>query len=282
MHFDERESKYIPSILITVILTACSSSSTNSPQYETLTSNADTTSTLGGVSTLKRGEISLSVTETSGELQHNNSMTSFTGGGYSINAAVPNDGILRDGNTVLVDITDFQVSNSYDYVQTIIAGVVQPDGSLNTNEGFLLGVHGIITSIADVPAPNSGQSATYNGEAFGNYSPLSGGGETNLTNGAASITANFDSGTVDVNLSNFTSVGNGIDTVNIANMEIDGNTFTGGDVTITGANTNFEFIEESAGAFFGYDNAISAPDEVGGVYLGVGEDGVLLLQYVAD
>ena len=72
-----------------------------------------------------------------------------------------------------------------------------------------------------------------------------------------------------------------VDTISATGMTIAGNRFSGGTVTttnggaavnVTGANTT----TTAQGAFFGYDAAASAPDEVGGLFLHQGDDGTVL------
>lgn len=78
-----------------------------------------------------------------------------------------------------------------------------------------------------------------------------------------------------------------VDTISVTGMTISGNGFSGGTVAttndgtavnITGANTT----TTAQGAFFGYDTAASAPDEVGGLVLQQGDDGILAGGFVAD
>jgi hypothetical protein len=85
-----------------------------------------------------------------------------------------------------------------------------------------------------------------------------------------------------------------IDMISASGMTIAGNSFSGGTITttnggaavnITGANTTMA----AQGAFFGYNSnqtapsgTIAAPDEVGGLVLLQGDDGIVAGGFIAD
>ena len=257
------------------------------PSYETLSSTAAVTSTLGGVAIRSNGTSgALDVVTTSGTTTHNTGNTTITDGTYSLTDADGFNGgnTLTDGTSTITTDTS-ALSGTYEYVtiydQTYTSGGVTYDSR---------GVGGIITSASDVPT--SGM-ATYTGDAQGQVVTATQGFD--LANGTSTVSADFAAGTVDATMTGFTATdqatGNAatapIDTISATGMTISGNGFSGGTVAttnggavvnVTGANTT----TTAQGAFFGYDSAASAPDEVGGLVLQQGDDGFVAGGFIAD
>lgn len=255
--------------------------------YETLDSTAATTSTLGGVA-LRSNNTSgaQEIVTTSGTTTHNTGNTTITDGTHSLTDADGFNGgsTLTDGtSTITKDTSD--ISGTYEYVtiydQTYTAGGVRYDS---------VGVGGVITSAADVPTTGA---ATYTGDAFGLVVTATQGFD--LKNGTSTVSADFAAGTADATMAGFTATdqatGNTatapIDTISATRMAISGNRFSGGTVitmnggatvNITGANTR----TTAQGAFFGYDASASGPDEVGGLVLQRGDDGIVAGGFIAD
>lgn len=258
---------------------------TTPPAYESLKSTAAKTSTLGGVAWRSDGTVNgTKLVTTSGAINHDTGATTIADGIHTMNDPDGFDanGELGDGNAVVTPMDS--VTSLYDYVggygQTYTSG-----GKIYES----VGVGGVVTSRADVPTAGT---ANYTGIgaalAQDKYRrDYSVGTETN-------IAANFGAGTVDVNMSVITAYDQydlpfnaPIDTISAKNMKISGNGFSGGSIATTsggvavnptGANT----ISSAKGAFFGYDPAISAPDEVGGLIWILGDDGYINAVFFGD
>lgn len=257
-----------------------------SPSYETLDSTSESTSSLGGVALRTDGATgALDVTQTSGTIRHNTSAVTLNDGTYSFTDTDGPDsnGVLTDGSSTVIDGSQ-AYTRTYEYVtvyeQTYVSGGVTYDAN---------GVIGIVTRPADIPTAGS---ATYTGEASGQIVTSTEGFD--LTNGTSTVAANFRTGRVNVTMTGFTATnlatGNAqaapIDTITATGMQVSGNRFSGGTVTttmsgapvnLTGANTT----SAAQGAFFGYDAAISAPSEVGGIILMQGDDGIVAGGFIA-
>lgn len=256
------------------------------PSYETLDSTADATSTLGGVA-LRSTNTDFDLVATTGSLTHDTGETTLSDGSGSLTDpdGLDANGQLTDGgSTVTVD--DGQLfTGSYEYVRAY-----QQSYSSGGTNFDATGIDGIVTDAGDVPTSGT---ATYSGEAIGVV--IAGNEGYDLENGSSTVTADFGAGTVDATMTGFTArdhaTGNTatapIDTIAATGMTIAGNGFSGGTVTttnsgtavnVTGANTT----TAAQGAFFGYDAAASAPDEVGGMVLQQGDDGIVAGAFIAD
>lgn len=257
------------------------------PSYETLSSTAATTSTLGGVA-LRSNNTSgaLDIVTISGTTTHNTGNTTITDGTYSLTDADGFNGgnTLTDGTSTITTDTS-QLSGTYEYV-TIYDQTYTSGGDTYDS----VGIGGIITSASDVPTTGS---ATYTGDASGLVVTATQGFD--LANGTSTVSADFAAGTVDATMTGFTATdqatGNAatapIDTIQLTGMRIDSDGFTGGtydtllngtSVNVTGENTT----ANAAGAFFGYNESQTAPDEVGGLFLATGDDGIVAGRFIAD
>lgn len=289
------------------LLAACGGSSTGgdsttdggtptptTPSYETLDSTAATASTLGGVA-LRSNNTSgtLDIVTTSGTTTHNTGNTTITDGTYSLTDADGFNGgkTLTDGTSTITTDTS-ALSGTYEYVttydQTYNSGGVTYDSR---------GIGGVTTGASDVPESGT---ATYTGGAQGQIVTATQGFD--LNNGTSTVSADFAAGTVDATMTGFTvtdqATGNAatapIDTISATGMTIVGNGFSGGTVAtanggtavnVTGANTT----TAAQGAFFGYNGTQTAPsgtiaaaDEVGGLVLQQGNDGIVAGGFIAD
>lgn len=276
------------------LLAACGGSSTgnstttSAPSYETLlNSTAARTSTFGGIALRSNNTSSvLDIVTTTGATTHNTGNTTISDGTYSLTDADGFDGgnSLTDGiSTITKDLSS--LSGTYEYV-TIYGQAYTFDNDAYDS----VGIGGIITSASDVPTSGS---ASYTGDAYGLVVTATQGFD--LKNGTSTVLADFSAGTVDATMTGFTATnqatGNAasapIDTISATGMTIAGNGFFGGTVTASNgaAVVNVSGINSTAnaqGAFFGYDAAASAPDEVGGLILLQGDAGIVTGGFIAD
>ena len=267
--------------------------STHIPQnYQTMTSVAAVTSTVGGSSAVRSdGPIggwfgSMTSVSTSGSVVHDTGRIE-----------------LDDGTYLFVDV------NGPDALGNVSDGVAGATGTLglglpaytyvteyhltyNANGTWheVNGVAGIVTSASDMP---SGGTATYSGDAYAFSIDTTTTATTNnfgLQNGVSTVAVDFGAGTATVNLDTFTKItGTGaqtFDQIQGSGIVISGAHFTGGTwvtmlggvpVDVVGANVS----TTSNGTFFGYDANVSAPAEVGGVVSSVGSTGFVLGVYAA-
>ncbi|MEP5155000.1 transferrin-binding protein-like solute binding protein [Planktotalea sp.] len=274
------------------LLAACNASTTASTDsattdYETFNSTANTTSTLGGAAVkLRENPDVVTVSSSSGTLDHSTGATVLDDGTYRLEDqdGFGFDTLLTDGISVLIATPTRGFSDSYSYARVYTQGYL-----VGTTPYSATGVFGIVTSDADIPTSGS---ATYTGEAVGNYSD--GTTDYDLDDGSSTVVANFGTGTVNVTMEGFEAVnrsnGNtedvGFNQVTITGMSIDGNQFDGGTiatladgtvVTIIGAQSQSDAI----GRFFGLDSD-GVPDEVGGVGYIEGADGSVTTIFLAD
>ncbi|MEE9454404.1 MAG: transferrin-binding protein-like solute binding protein [Paracoccaceae bacterium] len=235
------------------------------PSYETLDSTADATSILGGT-IIERERITAGpLVSTAGELVHNTGRTTINvneGAHIIVDPdGVDENGQITDGTaTINVD----SMSSNYDYARVYFI-------QYGPNEFFATAVGGIVTHEDHMPTAGTG---TYTGEAEARIRYISGNDPRRvfLENGTSRVDVDFASGSVDVTMNNFTSdEPSPIDTILIYDMTLSGNAFAGGtiittnqgeEINVTGDNS----VAFAGGNFFGYDDAISGPDEVAGVF----------------
>ena len=260
-------------LILTLPLFACGGSGSGGvevgPDYPSL---FDTTSEeTSALQVHSLNTASLAVAAGSGSLDRANDRVS--GGGLAGDVNATRTLIELDvGGTVEI------IDGSTDYVAVFLAQPLSVDASF--------GVVGIPTAIADLPV-----TATYSGMT--NFSIVDNDSFYELV-GAASVTADFGAGDLDVIFSsldgtrtdgvsapqNVTNVA----TVSINDAVISGNTFSGGDADLSSTQITTDLtgaeVVETSGGFYG-PNA----DEVGGVVLiddtGTGEL-LMLGDFVAD
>ena len=265
--------------------TSSTGGDTETPSYETLDSDAATTSTLGGVA-LRLNESTgvLDLQTVSGTTTHDTGATTVTDGTYTLTDpdGLDENGVLTDGEVELETVA--AVLETYEYV-TVYTLEYTSGGTPYSSTG----VGGVITSASDVPTTGS---ATYTGAAGASVVTP---GQNLVLGGTSRVSADFAAGTVDATMTGFTATdfetGNAatapIDMIAVTDMAISGNGFSGGTVAVTNGGTAVTFTgantETAAqGAFFGFDAAISAPDEVGGIVYQRGDTGAVLGNFVAD
>ncbi len=268
--------------------------------YETMASTAAVTSALGGsgfqleyVGGIYAGR---NVRSSTGSLTHDTGRLEIDDGTYLF---VDADGVDGSGNTSdgsatgsFYNLNTSASAHVYDYVtmETLVYGS-------GTNTYDRTGVLGIVTNAADLPVDGS---ATYTGDATLSSRALTAGSSTpRISVGRAVSTVNVDfaAGLVDIDISNFqryTENGRSvsaasalIDQVTGTGMVINGAHFTGGAWVTFKGGVAVDLVGASAtttsdGTFFGYDPSISAPDEVGGVFLVQNGTGYVSGFYVAD
>lgn len=247
--------------------------------------NGETDNVLGGVSVRSSGANGeLQLLTLSGSKNRNTRATTVSDGTYIL---VDGDGFdqshkITDGEASLslsANAPNFTSSRSF--AQTYFINGITFDS---------VGVIGVVTGAGGMPTAGT---ATYRGQsellAFSTEAGIS-------MKGQSTIVANFgDAGRVNVTLNGFiaTDLVTGarttspVDVVNVNDMVISGNSFSGGTITtiqgnavvsLTGANTT----AAASGAFFGLNSTLTGPDEIGGVILVQGDDGALLGNFVAD
>jgi len=115
-----------------------------------------------------------------------------------------------------------------------------------------------------------------------------------LNDGTSTVTVDFSGKTVDVTMTGFTAkdyitgaaITSPIDTIEISDMVISGNTFSGGTLTTTNGGDIVDIVGDNSvlgagGNFFGYDNTTSRPAEVGGAFSQKGDDGYVTGAFIA-
>ncbi len=277
-----------------ILLTACSSGSDEQSRYATLTSTEDRVSELGGagINRYQRdGKGFYGNAIISGQIDHGNKIIDITSNDLTI---IDENGFDRYGNIshngiTLTNETRSTFDAQYDYVNYYY--YENPSDQIFDRH---LITAGIITREDDVPTDGT---AVYHGEAAAIYQHDSYADTFHYLNeGTSTVTANFGSGLVTAELSNFASVQDSdrnalsdslIDSIIVRDMEIRENTFFGRDIEIYKDGVEINFIASSGsgrshGAFFGYDENNQIPDEVGGVIYTAGSDSYVEAVYLAD
>lgn len=259
-------------------------------EYETIYSEAATSSSLGGVGLgiprtgQEANEIPLltvggSVRHDVGPLSLDDSQYAFTGTMYYVDPDDPEQGVyFSDGNGGVFLLSTFDGA-TFDYVLRY-NGEYRIGSATHSAEGVI----GIVTADGDMP---SGGTATYAGVAVGSGATVSG-GSFELLSGNAAALVDFDGGTLSLLADGFADIGAPVDEVRVTGAIIDGAIFGGGAASlwndgasaegILGANVQSQF----GGGFYGYDDALDVPDEVGGLLLKAGDDGYVALYFAAD
>lgn len=222
------------------------------PTYATLSDASGGTSSLSGglvnTATLSTGTIDGTYTHTNQSIFVSNPTTA----GFA--------------SVATVDTLPF---NSYDYAQS---------ADITTGGVTYTGIIGIETSSADVA---SSTNATYTVEFEGTY-VTSGGSET-LSNWSGTLAADFSANEVDLDVT-----GSGVtafDRITVSDATIIESSFSGGALSTRSGTTTVDVTgttSNSSGAFFGYDSALSAPDEVGGVIASQSGSNILTGAFIGD
>ncbi len=170
--------------------------------------------------------------------------------------------------------------DGYEYVRIYTQSAAQSGNGFEVNRGIL----GITANANDVPTSGMAQ---YVGAADAVLVQLTpGAGSYDLTQGTATITADFAAASVAVSLTDFTVTElteTGaivpIDSINIDAMTISETGFSGGVLRLENAGSEIDILGangslKASGSFYGEATG-PAPDEMGGAFLGQGDDGTL-------
>ena len=258
--------------------------------YETIYSEAATSSNLHGVgfgipqsgqeaNAIPLLEVSGSVRHDVGPLSLDDGQYAFTGTMYHVDPDDPDQGVyFGDGNGGIYFLAAFDGA-TFEYVLRY-TGEYRIGAETYSSEG----VAGIVTTDSDVP---SSGVANYSGIAFGSGATVSGGG-FELLSGDAAAAVNFLDGTLSLTADGFSDIGAPVDEVQVAGALMDGASFSGGTISlmnngssadgILGAHTQSQF----GGSFYGFDDTLEIPDELGGILLKAGDDGYVALYFAAD
>jgi len=265
-------------ILATLSLAACGGSAATN--YQSFDSMVAASNTISG-SAIQSGS-SLQTVALSGNYQHDTGNATVTTGGYTLTDANGFDagGTLTDGSAVLAtDAATYAFARRFS--QTYTSGDTAFDAS---------GVIGLATTASDLP---NSDTATYTGDA--QLTVATNGSGFEMDDGTSTVTANFGTNRVSVVLDSFTTTilqgstatSAPFDRLAVSNMQISGNRFhsgtiafqrNGSDIDVLGANAT----RDIEGRFFGITADASQPDEVGGVVLLTGNDGLVTGAFIAD
>ncbi|MDA7827780.1 hypothetical protein N9A67_06100 [Rhodobacteraceae bacterium] len=255
-------------------------------RYETLSSEANKTSTLGGSSLVLARDAGIFATKSvTGTLTHDTGAIKADDGIYLFqSASQSNNGVYYyDGNGAELE---FNIQNgTYEYMGQFYQEYTV-DGKAYSNSI----VGGIITSIEDIPTSDL---VTYSGEAhiFGRTDMTDENTEFQMEDGSSTVLVDFGAAqpSVDVDMTKFTqNTGTSpFTTVKITGMTLNGNTYSGGTIKTYNSGTEVNMTGQNVtggaqGAFFGYDETNSRPDETGGVVLQIGETGGFGGVFLAD
>ena len=240
---------------------------------------------LGGVSLLQNGSTGtidmsslagLMVFDTGAVTLSNSQVTLVDKDGF--NAA----GILSDGS---ISIANMSTNGTYDY-----AILIDQSYSINGVTYDATGILGLISDPAEMP---TSLKTRYSGEAHAII--VQGSQGFDLTNGKSTLDVDFGTKRVNVSMSDFTATDMfsqkvttaPIDTITGTDLVINGYGFSGGTyqtlsngrvTDVTGQNT----VTTGKGVFFGQDETLNAPDEIGGMVFIKGKDGIVSGWYIAD
>ncbi len=254
--------------------------------YQPLNGTSAQPNNLGGVGIRTNDDNgNIEVSSATGAVEHSTGSLNYNDGTYNlVDPDGISGGIASDGSGGTLSEATGLYAGTYEYVMPVTFSYMD-SGIAYTTQGFA----GIATEARHIPISGS---TTYNGEATGNIVTTS--GFYDLASGVSTISVDFGAGTADVTLNGFTAtdaLGGDttapLDTVLITAMSINGNAFSGGAlatmlsssvVNLTGSNTTIS----SEGQFFGWDEIATIPDEVAGVSVAVGDDGIMLFSFIAD
>ena len=152
-----------------------------------------------------------------------------------------------------------------------------------------VGVFGIPTSFSDMPTSGS---ASYAGFTW--VYAYDGSNITNMV-GNSNVTVDFGSRVGAASLGGFVSTDNAtgqpatspFDNIGITGFRINGSDISGGELRTYKNGTETSFIGQnladfSVGRLYGFDAASGQPDEVGGTFVSVGDQGTVEAVYLAD
>ncbi len=223
--------------------------------YPELTnSSVSSTSTLGGTTVATDGTVS----NVTGTFTHNTGEVRFFDGTVLVTDLDGGTGLtgLESGDVTVSIFAGDGFTETLEYMTPVT--ITAPVGSGSA-------IIGLVTDVSDVP---SSATAVYTGQTSINVANGSG---TFLMTGNATTRADFGAGRVDVSLTDFntTPTPAPFDRLNIDNMAISGQGFTGGTLTASTGGTTVTPLDgsptlSSRGTFFGFDTQNQIPAEVGG------------------
>ena len=270
-------------------LCACGGSNgggTNTVTYETLGAASNATSDLGGVARQSNSATGvLTLVDTTGSLAHTSGALTINEGAFTFMDAdgLTANGVGRDGTAAYQTNTDL-LTGTYAFATVYNLSSVQNGVATDS-----LGLIGVITDPNDLGTG----SATYTGSAAAILVTDMDGFD--LRDGTSTLVVDLQAGTVDATLRNF-SVTNqsegamasvGFDTIALENMAVSDNRFEGDTIRLLSNTTDIAAVGANAdasarGAFFGYDPSLNSADEVGGLFLMEGDNGLLTGAFLAD
>ena len=258
--------------------------------YETIYSAAAATSNMRGIGLgiLQTGQeantipllvVSGSVRHDVGPLSLDDGQYAFAGTMHYVDLDDPDQRVrLSDGKGGVFFLSEFE-GGTFKYV-------LRYNGEYRIGQDTYssLGFSGIVTAADDVPS--SGIS-DYSGVAFGSGATVAC-GSFELLSGTATATVNFLEKTLSLIAGGFSDVGAPVDDVRVAGALIDGASFGGGAISLMNGDASADGIlrlniqSQFGGSFYGYDDALQIPDELGGMLLKAGDDGFVAVYIAAD
>lgn len=285
--------------ICSLILVGCGGSSVDADAvevpYPTLFGGASQTSTLVGSGARRQSTVSgVLAVPVSGELTHDTLEITITDGVSSLSDS--------DGMNALGEFTEGENNLILGGTQNVFEGdiaagleyltVFKLEDDTSILVSSTIGVVGIGTQLIDMPAAGS---VAYNGLANVFMGNLNGGSNyAVLRDGLTVVSVDFQGGLVDVDFNHTgpSSVsgditGPPIDALFVEGMQIDGNGFSGGEITMYLDGVIVDpvgpgAVESANGHFFGFDEGNLIPDEVGGTI--ISSDGLssVVVLFVAD
>lgn len=260
--------------------------------YDDLSSTADKTSQLHGIAELaNQSNSSVKLTVVSATLNHKSGALTINTDGNAFNAPNGPDAnyAYADGNSKLS--FNATVTGDYKYVATYQQSFNQ--GNIHFDVSGILGIKSKASEIS-----NEVIDRQYSGRVSAVLVTSKHG--LDLKDGKALLAANFKTGSLDVSLTDFSATdletgqpaATPFTDIKIANMKINGATFSGGELKISNGVVPVQLVganemSVAEGAFFGgMSNAGSlnkqgAPLEAGGQFLVQGDNGSLSGTFLA-
>ena len=277
------------SLLGVLGLPACGGGGTIGPtNYQTFDSTVAATNTIGGDVLQSNGTNGLLRTKVlTGNFQHDTGAIIVADGTFTMSDQNGFDanGLLTKGAARLQTGPAAGFAGNYAFARPFTQTYAVSGDAYNGT-----GILGLETSASDMPRTDT---ATYQGEAEAIVARNGDGFD--LIDGKSTVVANFDDGRVNITLSDFTTINEStgatvtgpLDTILISDARITGNTFKsteietrldGSVVDIVGGSA----LAATAGTFFGITSDLTQPDEVGGVLIVEGDNGLITGAFVAD
>lgn len=221
------------------------------------------------------------------------------GAASSININTPNttnDGTIS-GHSILDSSSIADFSGSYDYsfilakpdpdigeftvkTRNSSSMVFEHNYEVNGVNHIALGVAGILTDASALPS--SGTLVLEGDTSF----VLTSSTQAADISGDSQITLNFGTSSASLILNEFTQSGGSfeVDKIEIANIVMNGNGLSGGNLNLTYLGNASDFTTGQTGYTLNHQGNIfgSLADEAGGVFLATGDDSAVIGYYIAD